>query len=308
MSKNFTAKKVTRIGLDIGTRAIKALEVSSEGGVRRLIKIHHTEVAPPSGEDKIAAAVKALMDGLRPSVKDVNISLSSPHAIVRFINMPKMSAADLKNSLRFEAEKYIPFNIKEVVTDAAILGFITEDKRQMRVLFAAVKRKILDSRVNMLKNIGFSTSLVDIDSFAFFNAFCNSAGSLDESKSIALLNIGYSHTNLVVSQGANPFFSRDIQIGAKDMTKDIANLADELSLSFGYYENQYGKSISEIYISGGAAHLDGILKHFEERFAIKTALWDPFSKFEIGPGIEAKSPEALRPQFAVSAGLALRQK
>jgi type IV pilus assembly protein PilM len=333
-------KTGTRVGLDIGTRMVKALELSMEGDVQRLTKLHSTEIAFPLARDNTTAALKSLLENLRPSVKDVNISLSAPSAIVRFINMPKMTETDLKNSLRFEAEKYIPFNIKEVVTDATILAATGEDKKQMRVLFAAVKRKAVDTQITALKNFGLAPSIIDIDSFACFNAFCNSSGTIEASRNIALLNIGYTQTNLVISEGENPFFTRDIQIGTRDMAKVISeklgakeeesdrllfdpkekeanvrelsksvlnNLLDELRLSFGYYENQHGRAINEIYISGGASRLGGIAKYFEESFDIKTALWNPFSKFEISQGIDVKWLEPVRGQFAVAAGLAIRR-
>lgn len=338
MDNRKTKKKDSCVALDIGTRLVKAIEVTSEGGAVKLVKLHCAEIALPTTEETTKTAIKSLLENFHPSLKDINISLSFPHAIVRFINMPKMKEEDLKKSLQFEAEKYIPFKVSEVVTDAAILGDLEEDKKQMRVVFAAVKRKAVDSRLAMLKAFGLSPPLIDIDSFACFNAFCNSSGDLDDSKSIALLNIGYTHTSLIISEGKNPFFSRDIQIGAKDMSKGISQkmqvkenesdklifdkdkgaevyeaaktalsaLIDELRLSFGYYENQHGKSISEIYVSGGAARLSGILKYFEEAFGVKTAPWDPFSKFEINLKTGANALEAIRSQFAVCAGLVLR--
>jgi len=333
-------KKETRFGIDIGTRLVKAVEVSLEGNVKKLLKLHQAEIPSPPTEQKTGAAIKSLLDDLKPSVKDVNISLSSPHAIVRFISMPRMKESDLLSSLHFEAEKYIPFNIKEVVIDAVILGDSAEDKKQMNVLFAAAKKDVVNSRIELLKKNGLSPSIIDIDSFACFNAFSNSREGMDTSLSIALLNIGYTQTNLIISRESKPFFTRDIQLGGRDMAKFIAeklkvpheesdklifghkersaevleaakpaleNLTDELKLSFGYYENQHGKTIDEIYVSGGTAHLEGICKYFEKEFGAKTMSWNPFSKFEISPAIDAKLLKAREPQFAVSAGLAMRK-
>lgn len=387
-------KKEFHIGLDIGTRLIKGAEVLSEGNTRKLTKFNFVEIESPFNREKIAAGLKSFLEGFQPATRDVNISLSAPSAIVRFINMPKMKKEDLNNSLRFEAEKYIPFNVKEVLIDASILEDNLEEKNQMRVLLAAAKKDVVNSRIDMLKEIGLSVAVIDIDSFACFNAFCNSFGpstlrqdqgrpeqgrgttgsgssrevprssesfaaaqdklregseargaeskddKLDESKSTALLNIGYSQTNIIISRGSQPFFTRDMQIGGKDIARIISkelgieekeadkfifdpkdkgpqvyeiakvvlsNLVDETRLSFGYYENQFGKGVDEIYVSGGVARLNGILDYFEESFGIRPLTWNPFSKFEIGPGLDAKLLELIRPQFAVCAGLAIRR-
>lgn len=339
MKEKGVRKKEFHIGLDIGTRLIKTAEVLSEGNTKTLTKFHFVEIDFPPTKEKVTEALKALLENFQPAVKSVNISLSAPSAIVRFINMPKMKEEDLKNSLRFEAEKYIPFNINEVLIAACILEENLEEKNQMRVLLAAAKKDIVNSRIDVLKEIGLSVAVIDIDSFACFNAFCESFDTLDPVKSMALLNIGYTQTNIVISRGSQPFFTRDIQIGGKDIAKAIAkelsieekdadkfildpkdkgpqvyetskavlnNLVDETRLSFGYYENQHGKAIDEIYISGGVARLNGILDYFEESFGIKPAIWNPFSKFEISPNVDAKSLELIRPQFAVCAGLAIR--
>lgn len=333
-------KKEFHIGLDIGTRLIKALELSSENAVCKLTKLHFTEITPPATPENTAKALAELLEAFKPNTTEVNISLSAPSSIVRFINMPRMKEEDLRNSLRFEAEKYIPFNINEVFIDAAILEEDAKEKNQMRVLLAAAKKDVVNSRIEMLKEAGLSVAVIDIDSFACFNAFCNCAGSPDESKSAALLNIGYTQTNVVIARGAQPFFTRDIQIAAIDMAKSISkafgteekesdkfifepgekeaqvldaarpvlgNLVDELRLSFGYYENQYGKGIDEIYVSGGAAKLPGILIYLEENFGTKPMTWNPFSKFEISPEADAKLLENSGAQFGVSAGLAIRK-
>ncbi len=332
--------KEVHVGLDIGTRLIKALELSSENGTSRITKLHFTEIDPPATSENTAKALAKLSETFKPDTTDVNISLSAPSAIVRFINMPKMKEEDLRNSLNFEAEKYIPFNINEVFIDACILDGPVDEKNQMRVLLAAAKKDAVNSRIEMLKQAGFSVAVIDVDSFACFNAFRNSSGTSDESKSIALLNIGYTHTNVVIARGAEPFFTRDIQIASlgiakllsqafqaeeKDSDKFIfapgekeaqvldaarpalGNLVDELRLSFGYYENQHGRSIDEIYISGGAARLPGILNYLEENFGVKPVTWNPFSKFEAGPEIDAGLLERVGAQFCVSAGLAIRK-
>lgn len=338
MKEKRIKKKETRIGLDIGTRLIKILEVSFESSTQRITKFHFAEINPPPTLENIAKTLRKLFEDFHPGTKDFNISLSAPSAIVRFITMPKMKEEDLKNSLRFEAEKYIPFNIDEIIIDATILESVAEEKNQMRVLLAAAKKDAVNSRIETLKALGLSVSIIDIDSFACFNAFCNSIDSLDESKSTALLNIGYTHTNVIISRGNKPYFTRDVRIGGSDIAKAISKelqveedqdqliynpgerasqvltiatsvlgtLIDELKLSFGYYENQYGKSINEIYMSGGVARLNGISGFLEENFAIKPMIWNPFSKFDIGPEVDTQLLELVRPQFAVCAGLAIR--
>ena len=333
-------KEHVQVGLDIGTHAIKAVEVATSGDTHRLTKFSTTNILSPLSEENIQSSLKTLLNELNPSAKDVNVSLSAPHAIVRFINMPRMKEEDLRNSLKYEAEKYIPFNINEVVIDVSILQDIAEDQNQMKVLLAAAKKTIIEQRLAVLKNCGFSASLIDIDSFACFNAFCNAQDKRSKTDNIVLLNIGHSQSNVVILKDDKPFFTRDIQIGGKDIVKNIsrtleiddnkaeailadpkdkseivteaaktalATLAEELRLSFGYYENQYGASISDIYLSGGLVGLKGLIEYLEESFDKKPLLWDPFEKFEKSEKIDNANLDLVKSQLAVATGLAIRK-
>ena len=146
-------KKDTRLGLDIGTRFIKACEVAFDANTRKLSKLNLTPIDLPVTVESTTKALKSALDALRPSVKEVNISLSAPSAIVRFIDMPKMKEDDLRKSLEFEAEKYIPFSVSEVIIDASIVEDVSSDKKQMKVLLAAAKKTAVDSALAVLKRV-----------------------------------------------------------------------------------------------------------------------------------------------------------
>ncbi|MBL7158815.1 MAG: type IV pilus assembly protein PilM [Candidatus Omnitrophica bacterium] len=340
MKEKGAGKKVSHVGIDIGTRFIKAAEISHDGNKNyELTGLYRFENPTRSTKEVSREPLKKLLDKLSPESRDSAISLSAPNALVRYITLPRMDEKELKKSLQFEAEKYIPYNINEVVIDCSILGQSHEDKNQLSVILAAAKKDIVYSRVEALKELGFSVNAIDIDAFSYFNAFRNSAKSTDEAKSIALLNFGYSQTNVIISKGAEPCFTRDIQSGTRDMVKLISQrmgleekeaekavldppenpadaaelsksvlreLAEELRLSFGYYENQYGRAIDEIYVSGGASFLKGTDVFLEESFGIKPVKWNPFLNFKIGEKVDKGLVENEYGQFAVSAGLAMR--
>lgn len=332
-------KKLTRLGIDFGTHLIKAIEVTIDRSRKQLSKLALLKRPSPScsiSED--IQSLQKLFDILKPSTKEVNMSLSAPFAIVRFITMPKMDRNELKKSLEYEAERHIPFRIDEITMDAVILKEAQEAQRQMSVLLAAAKNDELYKRINILKSAGFIANVIDIDGFACFNAFCNAVEGKTEN--IALLNIGYTYTNMVISRGETPYFSRDIQIGGKDIIPPICNLfgvpddkpeellskvmenkesageaissvlnnlIEECKLSFGYFENQFGAGIDKIYLSGGIATLGIIQDYFEKSLGIRPTPWNPFKNFEIGNEVDRNFLMKVNSIFAVCAGLALRR-
>ncbi len=341
MTKGKLFKKAC-IGIDIGSHSVKVLEAVFEGEKYKLSKFAVTELPPGPSEEHLLNILKTIANESNFLTKDVHCSLSGPNVTVRFIDMPQMSAQDLKNSLKYEADKYIPFSIDEVIMDACILGKAQEkEKAKMWVLLVAVKKEIINRRLDLFRQLGYNVRLIDVDSFAIFNAFLTSEKTPDKEKSIALINLGHRYTNVIVSKGDIPHFTRDIQIGGEAIDKAISskfniedvqaaaklksehqdkadgikeivkvvlnNLMDEIRLSFGYYENQYGSAIDRIYISGGLVGTADLVHYFQENLGIVPEIWDPFRNFSLGAGLDKERFDKIKSSLAVACGLVVRK-
>jgi Tfp pilus assembly PilM family ATPase len=87
----------------------------------------------------------------------------------------------------------------------------------------------------------------------------------------------------------------------------LTDLFDEIRLSFGYYENQSGRGIDNVYISGGGANLIALEDAFREAFGLKLERWNPLSFLNVDAAtIDSGKPAGVNSSFAVAAGLALR--
>jgi len=331
-----TGKKVCA-GIDIGSYSIKVLEAVIEQDTRTITKFAINEIPPNSSSESLRNILKTTVGDAELTAKEVNTSLSGPNAIVRFINMPEMGQQELKNSLRYEAEKYIPFSIDDVNIDSSILGKTKNGKGHMGVLLAAAKKELVDRRMRLIAQLGLNVSLIDVDAFAVFNAFLVSEKDIDSNSSVAILNLGHRSTNVVISKGNMPYFTRDIQIGGEHIAKNVAKqtnidetkvfnadqenrtvdlkepiknslskLGDEIRLSFGYYENQHGSSVEKVYLSGGFSNVKEIPEYFEHDFGIKPIQWDPLRAFTIAPTIDKAKIDAVKSSLAVACGLVVR--
>ncbi|MFA6321029.1 MAG: type IV pilus assembly protein PilM [Candidatus Omnitrophota bacterium] len=328
-----------RVGIDIGSCAIKVVQLSGLADKPELAAIGHKNITGMSAS-ALPDALKLLADESRVTCKDACISISGPSVIVRFITLPKMDDAALKSAIRFEAEKFIPYNINDCIVDFQTLR--KDDKEnKLNVLLVAAKKDLIQERIKLVEKAGFSISVVDIDSFAIANAFLSNHRKPDPDKSYAVLNIGGSFTNLGILKAGSIFFARDISAGGNDFTSAIAkkfgidqkaaedlklrppedkkdevtdcirnafnDLSDEIKMSFGYYENQAGKGIDEVYLSGGGASLFGVEQILEECLGSKPIVWDPLEFFSVASsGVDKKFADKFKGSFAVAAGLALR--
>ena len=331
-------KARNRIGLDIGTSAIKIVEVSGPADKPALAALALKSITPAS-KSNLTDMIKAAVAEARVSTKEANISVSGPSLIVRFISMPKMKTDDLKNAIRFEAEKFIPFDISECVVDFQVLTK-SENENRLSILLVAARREQIQDRAQAVEQAGLTVGVIDVDGFAIANSFSRNFPSYDANKTAALLNIGASYTNLSIVKGGVIYFSRDVAIGSNDFDETIArifnispdaaqglkvspkenagrlaesakqvatSLLDDVKLSFSYHENQSGQSIDEVYLSGGGAGLAGLDDVFSEALGAKPVRWDPLSFMEkSGKGIDTALLSSSKGSFAVAAGLALR--
>ncbi len=116
------------VGLDIGSSAVKAVELKPVGKSYKVTAFGSEPLPPDSIVDgaiidgaAVADAIRRLFDGRGIKTKDVAASLSGNAVIVKKITLPIMSEAELAESIYWEAEQYIPFDIQDVNLDYQIL-------------------------------------------------------------------------------------------------------------------------------------------------------------------------------------------
>ncbi len=333
--KTSLPKEKISVGLDIGTASLKIAKLVKEKD-NLVLSDFALEPAQPSLEQ----ALKKMSESYKDIFK-INISVSGPATLIRYISFPKMTGEELKQALKFEIQKYIPFSINEINLDGHILK---EDlpENKMLVLVAAVKKELVSERLKLLKDLGFQVNVMEVDSVALINAF-NFNYSQDsnlKNKTIALLNIGASQSNLNILEDGIPRLSRDIRIAGNSFTQKIAdvlsldlkaaeelklnppaeklesvnnimqsilsNLGSELRTSFDYYESQSVASVEKIFLSGGGSLFMGLIGMLSALMGIPVEYWDPLREIKLSAGVDAAKVKPLSSQLAVAIGLALR--
>ncbi len=215
------------VGLDIGTDKVKAIQLRKKGGSYELERVGVADIHPDgerraTGSElqqlKIAAVRQALEQG-RITAKYAVSAVSGESIIVRYIQLPQMPEAELKNALRWEAEEYIPFSIDEVNLDSVILGKTNDNK--VDVLLVCAKKDMVGDHMEIVRTVGLTPLVVDVDSFAFLNCY-EAAYKPAASDCVALVNIGAGITNINIYVGGTSRFARDISIAGDAMTTAIA--------------------------------------------------------------------------------------
>ncbi|MEQ8820073.1 MAG: type IV pilus assembly protein PilM [Sumerlaeia bacterium] len=216
------------IGLDVGSSKVKAIQLKKKGNRLELERFGIADVFPNGDRSAAQGDVRQLqMQAVRRALEAGKINakycvsaVSGESIIVRYIQLPQMPEAELKNALRWEAEEYIPFSIEEVNIDSVVLG-PSATQGKVDVLLCAAKKDMVSDHLEIVRSVNLTPAVVDVDSFAFLNTFeyCYQPQPTD---CVALVNIGAEITNINIYIGGTSRFSRDISVAGNAITQSIA--------------------------------------------------------------------------------------
>jgi len=349
----FLKKQKGLVGLDIGSSSVKLIElkpVGKSGTEFRLVKAGF-EVLPPEAivdgaimdSGAIVDAINRLFTNLKVKTSDIATSVSGNAVIVKKISLPQMTAEELGESIHWEAEQYIPFDIQDVSLDYEILEG-AGDGTNMDVLLVAVKKDKISDYTSVITQSGRTPRIVDVDVFALQNCHEINYGA-DSSRVIALLNLGAAITNVNIIRGSNSLFNRDIAVGGNLATdalqKDLGlphevaeavkrgedaegvsqdnvypiiqggaeAIVSEIQKTFDFFRaTTQEERIDQIYLAGGSARLQGLRELLMERLDTQVELLNPFNAVTWSPKeVDADLVEQLGPAAAIAVGLAVRK-
>jgi type IV pilus assembly protein PilM len=341
------------VGLDIGSSAVKAVELKAAGKGFKVVAFAIQPVPPDSIVDgaiidgaAVADAIRRVFENKAFKTKEVAASLSGNAVIVKKINLPIMTEAELAESIYWEAEQYIPFDIQDVNLDYQILnpGVGAESAGTMDVLLVAAKKEKIADYTGVISQAGRIPVVVDVDAFALQNAYEMNYG-LEPDAVVVLLNAGASAININILTGDQSLFTRDISIGGNAYTEAVQkelnlpfdsaeqakrgevvegvnaddvtpvlhamteNVLLEIQKTFDFFKATASSDrIDKIVLSGGASRVDGFAAAVQERFSTAVESFDPFKKIAFdAQKLGIVDAESLIPTVAVAVGLALRR-
>ena len=344
------SKKDNLVGLDIGSRSLKAAEILESKRGRELKRFGITEIPHGAIEDgaindpeSLAESIRQLFKAYNIKERNVAISIGGYAVIVKKIAVQTMDEAQLQETIHFEAEQYIPFDISDVNLDFQILGENETNPNQMNVFLVAAKKEMVDDYVNLVNLAGLNPCIVDVEAFALQNTF---EASYDTgSDNIALIDIGASKTSLNILKGNNSVFMRDVSLGCMQVNQKIISLIDcsydeaeqlkyggdasrlsaedlkgiissvvadwctEIRRALDFFYSTYpDDQIKRIVLSGGGANIADFRELLAVEASAEVESINPFRNVYVDD--DQFDPEFIKqiaPQAAITAGLALRK-
>src|SRR5205085_1820822 len=170
----------------------------------------------------IVEAIRGLVAQYKLKNREAAIGVSGHSVIIKKISMPKMTQEELEESIQWEAEQYIPFDVKDVNIDVQILtpADVDTGTGQMDVLLVAAKKDMINDYTSVVSEAGLTPVVVDVDAFAVQNSF-EVNYELPKNETIVLVNAGASVCNINVLANGLTTFTRDVTMGGNQFTEEI---------------------------------------------------------------------------------------
>jgi len=341
------------IGLDIGSSSIKLVELKPHKGEGqwKLVNVGMVSLSPEVIVDgsimdstMVVDAIAQLFQENKVKAGEVAISVSGHSVIIKKITMAYMAEEELAESIRWEAESYIPFDIDDVNLDYQVLDEEDRGDGNMDVLLVAAKKDKVSEYMSVVQQAGRTPVVVDVDSFALQNALTASY-ELSDLQVTALINVGASVMNINIMQGNNPIFWRDISFGGnmytdaiqKDLGVDFdtaeqlkrgesiegfefervipviksvtVDLGVEVQKTFDFFKaTTSAEKINRIMLTGGAAKIINLDDFLSERFEAPVEMLNPFQNITFNE--KQFNPDLIheiKASAAIAVGLAMRR-
>lgn len=221
--------RVEALGLEIGSANLKLVELSGNPPVLRGLAIRPTppgviqegSIVEPGA---LANELRDMMAELRTRKRYVVTAASNLAVITRTLQVPKMPIKQMEEAVRWEAERYIPFPIDEVVLDYSPLdsGEGIPDGEQMDVVVGAARQETIASLVEALKAANLEPLVIDVKPFAGLRTLGSRLHGTDREPITLFLEIGAESSALVLTRGERLLLNRVINLSGKDFTGAIS--------------------------------------------------------------------------------------
>jgi type IV pilus assembly protein PilM len=340
-------KQKTTVGLDVGSYAVKAVEMKEAPSGSQIVNVGTKKLLPgaivdgePMDRDAVISAIREIYEDTGMDNREVVSAICGRSVIIKKVKMEEMDDETAREVMTLEAEQYVPFEKEELSVDFEILRRGLPDNTMEVLLVAAKKDKVL-SHIELIKDAGLVPAALDVDTFAVQNAF-ELNYQYEEGKVYALIDVGLSATNIGIVRDGIPLFNRDVPVGGEKFVEGmqrklgitseearaalegvpgaapegvlgaIESVGEDLGVaierSFSYLRSSgEAEGVDKIYLSGGGSRITGLKSFLADRLSIEVDVSNPLREVQFEEEILGADPVSIAPSLMVAVGLAARQ-
>ena len=320
---------VTAIGIDVGTSSIKAAVLKGIGKKCKVLEIRSSDIARReagrASPEAVTQAIYELVSGLVKQKSPMVVgTFSTQSAMIRNIEVPFKKESRIGQVIKFETEPHIPVPIEDVIVNHWSLPI--QSGSGTSIMVATVKKSVLSSYIEIMKNAGLEPEVIELEAFSIFNGYLLTKDSR-EATSTLILDIGASKSTAILAVGRHLYMVRSIGVGGDAFTLSIAGAlgvvfpeAERLKLSFSAGEEEgaarekeilgaiqaplsrlhreidvtigsaslllKGQPIERVLVCGGGSGLPGVMQYISSRLGCSVARIDEISGVRAAASID----------------------
>lgn len=272
------SSKIDFFGLDIGTTAIRLVQLHGTSSPKTLAKYAYVPIAAKvaqsdSKEDQqiLAKTIQQLVGQARVSTKNVVVGVPSARVFTTVADVDRLPHAELAKAIRYQADSLIPTPLGESKIDWALLGDSPADAGKQEILLTSVPNKLVEERLDMLESIGLNVIAFEPDNLAMARAL-----ALPDPAPQLLLDVGRHDTDLVITVNGLPHLTRSIPTGVEAIVKAAmqnmnvdAKQAEQFVFKFGLSKDKLEGQVAQA-VSGTVdlltTEVEKSIKFFQTRY------------------------------------------
>lgn len=266
-------------GLDIGTTAVRVVQLRGNGPVKSLVRYAYVPVDSrivlsdsKNDQQRLAQVIRELVEQAQMTTRNVAVGIPSQKVFTAVVDFDRLPNDELAKAIRYQADSLIPTPLDKSKMDWAVIGDSPKDKTKVEVLLTSVENSFVEQRLDMLESIGLDVVAFEPDNLALTRALIPG----DSSQAQMVLDMGSRTSDLVVTVGGAPRLTRSIPTGAESIVRSAAqnlNIDEQQARQF-VFKFGMGKDKLEgrIYdaISGTVdvltGEIDKSIKFFQSRY------------------------------------------
>ncbi len=247
------------IGLDIGTTAVRFVQLRGTGAVKSLVKYGSVEIDgniamsdAKADQQKLAGIVHDLITEARIVTRNVAVGIPSQRVFTTVVDIDRLSPAELDKTIRYQADSLIPTPLDQSKIDWALLGDSPTDKTKVEILLTSVPNEYVETKLDALESIGLNVISFEPDNIALARGMIASEATLPQ----MVIDIGSKSTDIVIVMNGAPRLTRSIPTGSEAIVRSaMQNLsidqaqAEQFVFKFGLSKDKLEGQIHQAIIS-----------------------------------------------------------
>ncbi|HRF28908.1 MAG TPA: type IV pilus assembly protein PilM [Candidatus Saccharibacteria bacterium] len=333
--------------LDIGTNAVRVVQLSQSG--QDTWNLVHYGYAPvdnkttasdsPEARRRLGEIIMTAIGQSGIKLRDVVIGLPSQKTFTTVIDVPTMSEADLKSTIKYQIDQYIPMSVDEAKVDWKPLGQSLHDPKQQEVLLTSTAKSYAEDRLEFIESLGLNVIAAEPDPIAMIRSLL--PRTITDARLI--VDMGELSTDIAITFGDSPRLVRTIPVGLSSLLKAIVqnlnvqedqarqfvlkfglapdrldgqvlhalestldNFTSELTKSVKFFQTRYASTtVGGILLAGYASSIPRFGEYVSAKTDVRTEAANPWQKVRVSQADQQQLLPIMH-EFATVVGLAQR--